>query len=294
MRIYFGGNVRMHVKKIKRGNMARRMIEHYERNGEIKAYGNEDIDAGRTHLNYNLHPSAEPSYERYKGILDANYVMDRKDINTLVDVLVTLPEGLRGTPEGVCRGFFERAYGFLAERYAHGGKSIVSAYVHMDESTPHMHFAFVPLVDDPKHGQGFKVCAKNVVDRRDLQTLHADMEKHMMPFYGNVGILNGNTKEGNKTKKELAAAEVYEKYLQLESISADINELLRMKEKLTNEVIGMDKSLRDKYEKPLKAQIGRQKESVSNKLEKNRKLVKNAPEKPTGHGGKTKRADLEH
>ena len=44
--------------------------------------------------------------------------------------------------------FFELSYKFLSERY--GEQNVISAYVHMDETTPHMHFLFIPIVDDKK------------------------------------------------------------------------------------------------------------------------------------------------
>ena len=50
--------------------------------------------------------------------------------------------------EQVERLFFERTYRFLCDRY--GEQNVISAYVHKDEKTPHMHFAFVPVTEDKK------------------------------------------------------------------------------------------------------------------------------------------------
>ena len=47
--------------------------------------------------------------------------------------------------------FFELSYKFLSERY--GEKNVISAYVHKDETTPHMHFLFIPIVDDKKRNE---------------------------------------------------------------------------------------------------------------------------------------------
>lgn len=82
---------------------------------------------------------------------------------------------------------------------------MISAYVHMDEVTPHMHFAFIPITRDLKRGVD-KVCAKDVVNRIDLQTLHADLEADVSRFMGyHVEMLNGATKGGNKSIQELRA-----------------------------------------------------------------------------------------
>ena len=44
------------------------------------------------------------------------------------------------------QAFFQRAADFLIGRV--GRENIVSAVVHMDEKTPHLHLTFVPLTKD--------------------------------------------------------------------------------------------------------------------------------------------------
>ena len=44
------------------------------------------------------------------------------------------------------RVFFEEALRFLEQHQSKG--TILSAVVHMDEKTPHMHLCFVPLTED--------------------------------------------------------------------------------------------------------------------------------------------------
>ena len=44
------------------------------------------------------------------------------------------------------RAFFERAMEFMGQRQDAG--TFLSAVVHMDEKTPHMHLCFVPLTSD--------------------------------------------------------------------------------------------------------------------------------------------------
>ena len=60
-------------------------------------------------------------------------------------MVVTQPEGFAGDT----RAFFEAVYGFLCDVVGEG--RVVSAYVHLDEpgARPHMHFAFVPVVEVP-------------------------------------------------------------------------------------------------------------------------------------------------
>ncbi|WP_186312786.1 plasmid recombination protein, partial [Bacillus pumilus] len=91
-----------------------------------------------------------------------------KDVKVCSDWVVTLPENLKGTSEKEQREFFEKTYEFLANRYG-GEKNVLSANVHKDETTPHMHFAFMPVVWDEKK-QREKVSAKEVLTRKDLKT----------------------------------------------------------------------------------------------------------------------------
>ncbi len=77
------------------------------------------------------------------------HCLNRKDVKVCSDWVVTLPENLKGTSEKEQREFFEKTYEFLANRYG-GEKNVLSANVHKDETTPHMHFAFMPVVWDEK------------------------------------------------------------------------------------------------------------------------------------------------
>ena len=70
----------------------------------------------------------------------------------------------------------------------------MAAVVHYDETTPHLHYAFVPVVFDNKKSR-YKVSAKEVLTRHDLQTFHEDLDQHLkkvLPFY-EQGILNNKT-----------------------------------------------------------------------------------------------------
>ena len=184
------------------------MTDHYERTpGDGVKRSNVDIDPERTHLNYNLGPQGA-GMENLKKRLSEIKVQKRADVNVMCDWVVTLPK-YRPTrmvtldKERVERDFFQQTYNFLADRY--GRENVISAYVHMDEKTPHMHFAFVPAVQDKKHPGREKLSAKECVSRADLRSFHADLERHLqrtMPLVA-FEVQNGATKEGNKTVTEL-------------------------------------------------------------------------------------------
>ncbi|MFT9123191.1 MAG: plasmid recombination protein, partial [Leuconostoc mesenteroides] len=120
------------------------------------------------------------------------YCMKRDDVKALATWIVTLPEELSEAPHDQQSAFFEATSNFLNDRY--GQENAVAAVVHYDETTPHLHYAFVPVVFDDKKAR-YKVSAKEVLTRHDLQTFHEDLDQHLkkvLPFY-EQGILNNKT-----------------------------------------------------------------------------------------------------
>lgn len=182
------------------------MFAHFDRKAEH--ISNENLDRTRTHLNYNLatHQKMDQG-EFVRQRCSEVRCQNRKDVNVMVSWVVTAPKDL---PEAEHKAFFQASYDFLKKRY--GMENVVSAWVHMDEVTPHMHFAFVPVCrtfkEDRKNPdvstEVHKVSAKEVVNRYDLQSFHTDLQKYVERELGHeVGILNEATKEGNRSIEEL-------------------------------------------------------------------------------------------
>lgn len=194
-----------HVKKFSKAACGH-MFKHYERarddQGEYIKFGNQDIDAARTGQNYNLaplHENGQGAFVRQR--CSEVKCLNRKDVNIMCSWIVTAPASIAGS--GHEKQFFEETYQFLSERY--GKDNIVSAHVHMDEVTSHMHFAFVPVIVDKKKGH-LKVSAKEAVNRADLLNFHTDLDRHVSAAMGERyggDILNEATKDGNRSIEEL-------------------------------------------------------------------------------------------
>ena len=202
-----------HVKKYTMSAIGH-MANHYGRSdvGQAAEYiirGNENIDPNLTPLNYNLAAEDQqlPQVDFIHKRMSEIRVQKRADVNVLCDWVITQPKEL---PADRSRDFFESVYAFMRDRY--GKRNVISAYVHMDEVTPHMHFAFVPV----KHGfkedkknpdistEYRKVSAKEVLNRRELQAFHPALQRYVERELGHeVSILNEATKEGNKSIEEL-------------------------------------------------------------------------------------------
>lgn len=204
-----GGSAMAHVAKYTAAAVGH-MTNHYGRSSDdgVKR-SNENIDPKRTHLNYNLAPDREGGQVAFlQRRLSQVKVQKRADVNVLCDWVVTLPQG-NYTPDQE-RAFFQKSYDFLSAQY--GESNVVSAYVHMDETQPHLHFAFIPVVPDRRRG-GEKVSAKECITRANLNSFHSDFQSYL-DAHGEPGlfpVINGATAGGNRTVKELQAERQIEK-----------------------------------------------------------------------------------
>ena len=182
-------------KKFTRQQLGK-MLSHYDRTDENPK---ENIDRSRTHLNYNLAPKAdEAQMDILNQRLSEVKVQNRKDVNVLCTWVVTMPKTL---PEEKELEFFRQSYQFLENKY--GKDNVVSAYVHKDEVSPHMHFSFIPVVKDQKKDR-LKVSAKECVTILDLNVFHSELRYHLERELGcEVDVLNEATREGNQSIMEL-------------------------------------------------------------------------------------------
>ena len=236
-----------HVAKFTRGTcgLLARHYERYknrdkERGEEYVKYKNQDIDPERTYLNYNLAPMRE-QMPYLKKRLEEVQCLKRDDVNVMCDWVVTAPKEL---PAEYQREFFEVCYKHLEEKY--GEKNVLSAYVHMDENQPHMHFAFIPVVYDPKKDRE-KVSAKEALNRTQLKHFHPELQKVIdnwideKEYEFECNVLNGATEGGNKTVEEL-------KIETLRDIRKEEEYLLEEANKETNKAWGEVQSLQYQIE----------------------------------------------
>lgn len=125
------------------------MINHYTRHQDDPEqtkwkYKNQTIDPDRTFLNYAIQPQRAPKNFVQAAIdsVDTPVRTGEKATNVLSDWIITLPKN--DLLEGREKEFFEQTFEFMKTKVPED--LIVGGYVHMDETSPHMHFAFVPLV----------------------------------------------------------------------------------------------------------------------------------------------------
>jgi hypothetical protein len=170
-----------HIAKYKASAVGK-LCAHYNRWQGIDNpnVSRENIDKSRTHLNYTLgvyekdgkrfigKVRGSASWATVKGRIDAVNARakaegkraTRKDAVVIADIVVTLPPNV--PPEDAYK-FFWNSYQYIADRVGRG--NLMGGYVHMDETTPHMHVPFTPILDG-------RFNYKKMCDRKFYQTFH--------------------------------------------------------------------------------------------------------------------------
>ena len=149
---------------------------HDERTKETYA-SNPDVDTSRSRLNFHLvKPHRSYRAEAEKQIAEAG-CRARKDSVRVVETLITAsPEFFEGKKPKEVKEFFEYALEFIKKKQAE--ETIISAVVHMDEKTPHMHLCFVPLTADGR------LSAKDIIgNKKKLTQWQDEFWKHMVKKY---------------------------------------------------------------------------------------------------------------
>ena len=152
-------------------------IESHNERTKEKYASNPDIDTARSHLNFHLvTPERKYRAESEKQIAKAG-CRTRSDSVRVVEALVTAsPEFFKGKKKSEVKDYFTEALDFI-QKYQ-SKDTIISAMVHMDEKTPHMHLCFVPLTEDKR------LSAKEIVgNKKKLTWWQDEFWKHMVKKY---------------------------------------------------------------------------------------------------------------
>ncbi|MDY4186396.1 MAG: MobV family relaxase [Candidatus Borkfalkiaceae bacterium] len=162
-----------HMEKYKRADIVGIEREN-ERDENYKSSRNPQIDKSKTYLNYHTMPY-EKKYlsfidERIKRLSPKRKIKDDAVLITSF-ILGSDKEFFDRITAEQQKQFFADCAEFFSERY--GKENVISAVVHLDESTPHLHLNLMPVTDG-------RLCAKELFDRTALRDLQTD-------FYEAVG-----------------------------------------------------------------------------------------------------------
>lgn len=165
----------MRFAKYKGGAMGG--IEAHNERKKEKYASNPDVDTNRSDQNFHfIEPQLSYRQESDRQIKAAKCRV-RSDSVRMVEALFTAsPEFFEGKSREEVQGFFREALDFFCQNQRKD--TTISAVVHMDEKTPHMHLTFVPLTKDNR------LCAKEIIGNKKKLTEWQDKYwKHMVAKY---------------------------------------------------------------------------------------------------------------
>lgn len=206
------------------------MLKHYHREKDIDGnyikFKNQSIDTELTYLNKQLVDRDITDLEFIHQRMSEVVYQDRKDINVMASWIITAPSELRFTDQekqilkdkdvipnelqdklSKLNEFFEVSYQILANRY--GNSNVINCHIHYDETSPHIHFAFMPIIMDKKKIRGKdeyieveKLNAKKCLSKMELSVFHKEIQKELdsrlsfpVKLHEEIEIVNEETGE---------------------------------------------------------------------------------------------------
>ncbi len=228
--------------------------KHNER--KTRNHSNKNIDSSKTELNYYLKKN-ELSYIKEFDKIKEKYDLKgqiRSNSNIMCEMVFTSDQKFFdeiGYEES--KRYFNESYKFICNYKNLGEQNIISAVVHMDEDTPHMHLIFIPVVHttDKQSNKIDKVCCRDFWrgknSYRDLQNAYF---KHISEkgFKLERGELVEETHREHYTVQEYKKITNYENTKELlKNIKLELPEtpdikdfkklMLNRDEKIENEII---------------------------------------------------------
>lgn len=139
---------------------------------KAKNHTNKDIDPTRTHLNYYIKKNNYTYTKEFDKLRKEQNLAGHLRENSIIMcqmIFTSDQEFFDRIGEQETKRYFDECYKFICNYKNLGEKNIISAVVHLDEGTPHLHLMFVPVVHTKdKDGKDIeKICARDFWKGRD-------------------------------------------------------------------------------------------------------------------------------
>lgn len=189
---------------------------------------NPDIDDDRTHLNYDLVESDKNLYQRVKERVEEVRPNSRVQKNSVVDFsnIITVPKeqyeewGLEKSKD-----YLKEVYNYFCEEF--GKENIVSAKVHLDETTPHLHLHFVPV-----NQENGKLQARAIMTPARINKIHTEAPKYLQEKGFDVERGKGKTEKSldiHRYKAEQLKEYINTLESKIEALQGDLEGLQKAK-----------------------------------------------------------------
>jgi len=152
---------------------------HNER--KAKNHSNKNIDSSKTELNYYIKKNELSYIKEFDRIKERNNLKGQIRSNSIIMCEMVFTSDQKFFDEigyNESKRYFQESYNFICNYKNLGEENIISAVIHMDEDTPHMHLLFIPVVHttDKQGNKIDKICSrdfwKGKNSYRDLQNAY--------------------------------------------------------------------------------------------------------------------------
>ena len=195
-------------------------------------YSNKDINKQLSKVNYSIKECNTTYEKRFKDLKEEYDLQGKiKSIsNVACEYIITAsPEFFDGLADDEIKRYFVTAYKFVSQFKNLGEQYIISAKVHMDESNPHMHLVYLPVVHtmDKKSGQPIeKLCCTDFwKGKNSYKYLQDNFYKYMTK--AGFDLDRGDTEDNKHLKiadlKRVTNYEVQKYQKEIVSLKEEIN-----------------------------------------------------------------------
>lgn len=210
-----------------------------------------NIDPTRSHLDFNLSPNNRRMKEQLQYIKDVTGKTVRKNAVVFFSTWVTMPKQYQTFDSDVefAHHFFQDIYDTLLLFYGLEEEDVVSAWVHMDETRPHIHLFATPIYRE--EGKDPICYFDRVLPKRKFWKLHPFTED-MMKAKGweDIHLMTGHTRDGNWAVKDLKRNGALEKLKELEQdLSKRQEELSALQQDASQQSLLLERFRKEEKEK---------------------------------------------
>lgn len=239
------------------------LYKHNERKNTN--YSNKDINKNNSINNYSIKQCTTTYSKAIKQLIYENDLKCRitSYTNLVCEFIITSDkEFFDSIGEDETKRYFQTAYNFVANYKGLGEKYILSAKVHMDESTPHLHLVFVPVVQKLDKKSGKKInkiaCSEYWKGKNSYQQLQDS-------FYQYIKNNGFNLERGKTRNVEHLSTEKLKQLTNYDNIKYELTQeqIKPIYTKNTSLIVQQNKEL-IKYTNKLKVQLGKSYTAINN------------------------------
>lgn len=250
--------------KYKRENL-KGIFRHNERRN--KNYSNKNIDKELSYLNYSI-KECKHTYEKEFDRIRKEYNLKgqiKTVSNIICEYIITSDKTFFDIiGEDETKRYFETAYKFVCEYKNLGEQYILSAKVHMDEETPHMHLVFIPVVHTTdKNGNNIdKIACSEFWKAKD------SYRQLQNAFHSYITANGFDLERGNPSERVHLSVEDYKKITNFENTKTVLKDI-KLELPQTPDISNFGKLMRNRDEKIQELVVRPRDESIKELQEQN-------------------------